>query len=158
MKRRKKLLFRNRNQTGWWIASYVERFEYYDEDKRKLNRRCLAWENTILVQAGGREEAYRKAMAFGRIGDGSEGHDSQTRRRGAWRFEGLRSLLPICEKLEDGAEILWREYQGRTVKKVKSLVKAKKELEAFDDDAGPEAVRRRFNKASQPPGQKARRG
>jgi hypothetical protein len=53
-------------------------------------------------------------MAFGRIGDGSEGHDSETRRRGAWRFEGLTSLLPICEKIEDGAEILWREYKGRT--------------------------------------------
>ena len=141
MKRRKEIPFRNRNHTGWWIAYYVERFEYYDEDRSKLNRRCLAWENTILVRAEGREEAYRKAMAFGRIGDGSEGHDSGTRRRGAWRFEGLTSLVPIYEKIEDGAEILWREYKGRTVKKIKNRVRSKKELEAFDDGAGPEARR-----------------
>jgi hypothetical protein len=87
-------------------------------------------------------------MAFGRIGDGSEGHDSETRRRGAWRFEGLTSLLPICEKIEDGAEILWREYKGRTVKKIKNRVRSKKELEALDDGAGPQA-RRRSNRALQ---------
>ena len=133
MKRKKEIPWRNRNPTGWWIASYLQRFEYYDEDKRNLNRRCLAWKNTIIVQAKDRETAYKKAMAVGRGVEGQEPSNLQMRRKGAWRFEGLTSLLPIYEKLEDGAEIRWTEYRGRTVKKIKSLVKAKKDLQAFDD-------------------------
>jgi len=64
---RKEIPRRNRNQTGWWIASYIERFEFYDEDKLNANRRCLAWENTILIKAEDREEAYhvtRRHLSF----------------------------------------------------------------------------------------------
>jgi hypothetical protein len=28
-----KIPFRNRNHSGWWIASYIERFEYFDDLK-----------------------------------------------------------------------------------------------------------------------------
>jgi hypothetical protein len=53
-------------------------------------------------------------------------------RKSAWRFEGLTSLLPIYEKLEDCAEVMWRKYTNRTVKKIQTMVKPKKGLEAFD--------------------------
>src|SRR6478672_13717402 len=43
--------FRNRSPYGWWIATYLERFEYDDENKRNSGRRCLAWENTVLIRA-----------------------------------------------------------------------------------------------------------
>ena len=146
MKRMKKIPFRNRNHTGWYIASYLERFEYYDEDKRNPNRRCLAWENTILIRAKDRDQAYKKAISFGRLGEGSEAWDEGTERKGAWHFEGLTSLLPVCEKIEDGSEVLWTEYQGRTVKKIKSFVKSKNELEVFDDKPGrAEEYEKSFN-------------
>ena len=67
---------RNRTRHGWWIASYLERFEYYDEDTSNLKRRCRAWENTILIKARTREEAWRKAMAEGRLSEGSEDRKS----------------------------------------------------------------------------------
>lgn len=130
---RKTIPFRNHNHTGWWIASYIERFEFYDEDKRNPNRRCLAWENTVLVRARHREQAYKKSLSIGRLGDGSEAFDVQTKRKGAWRFEGLTSLLPVYEQIEDGSELLWTEYKDRTVKKIRSFIKRKRELEAFDD-------------------------
>ena len=130
---RSKIPHRNRSPHGWWIASYVERFEYYDEKRRNLSRRCLAWENTILLKARNREEAWRKALAHGRLSEGTEALDTKTRRKGAWRFEGLTSLLPVYDRLEDGAEVLWAEHSGRTVRSVRALVKAKKDLEAFND-------------------------
>src|SRR5262249_32716776 len=70
-RRRRKTTVRycNRSPFGWWLASYIERFEYDDEDKQNLDRRCLAWENTIVVRAKTRDEAYRKAVAIGRSGD-----------------------------------------------------------------------------------------
>jgi hypothetical protein len=61
--------------------------------------------------------------------------DERTRRTGRWVFVGLTSLLPIYDKLEDGAEILWREHENRTIRKICSLVKKKRKLEVFDDSA-----------------------
>ena len=113
---------------------YLERFEYYEEDKANPNRRCLAWENTVLIRARDREQAYKKAVSVGRLGSGSEAWNADTKRRGAWRFEGLTSLLPVYEDLEDGCELIWTEHAGRTVAKIKSLVKHKRELEAFQDE------------------------
>src|SRR4051812_14682412 len=110
---------KNRSPHGWWLASYVERLEYYDEDASKPDRRCLAWENTILIKAADREQAYRKAVAMGRLVDGSEAWDASTGRKGCWRYEGLTSLLPIYDALEDGSEILWIEHAGKSVRKVK---------------------------------------
>ena len=117
---------------GWWIATIVERYEHFDEDKTKLNRRCTAWMNTVLIKAHSRDEAYRKAVAQGKIGIDSicgpkGGH------QGHWVFEGLASLLPIYDKLEDGAEIMWEQAVNITVKTVKASVKAKRELECFLD-------------------------
>jgi hypothetical protein len=136
-KKKREIPFRNRNQYGWWIASYLERFEYYDEDRRNLNRRCLAWENTILIKAGDREEAWRKAVAHGRVGQGPEARDVDTGRKGSWHFEGLTSLLPVYDELEDGAEVLWVRHAGRSVRKIRAMVKHKRELEVFDDTPSP---------------------
>jgi hypothetical protein len=54
-------------------------------------------------------------------------------RMAMWRYEGLTSLLPIYEELEDGAEIIWKEHPNRTLKKIRSWIKSKYELESFDD-------------------------
>jgi hypothetical protein len=137
VRRSAKVPYANRNHTGWWIASYIERFEYYDENKANLNRRCLAWENTILIRAPNREVAYRKAVARGRLSNGNEGWNSSSGRKGTWRFEGLTGLLPVYEELEDGAEILWQEHAGVSVRKIRGRIKRKHELAVFDDHDGP---------------------
>ncbi len=128
-----KVPFRNRSPSGWWTAVYVERFEYYDEDKKKLGRRCLAWENTILIKARDREQAYRKAIAMCRRESGVEWTNLNGKGPGAWRFEGLTDLLPVYDKLENGAELWWTEHKNRSVKTIKSWTKRKRDLGVFDD-------------------------
>ncbi|MGH9826138.1 MAG: hypothetical protein ACREDR_23150, partial [Blastocatellia bacterium] len=130
--RKKEVPSWNRSPSGWWVASYLERFEFEDEEKKNLNRRCVAWENTIIIKARNREEAFRKAEKAGRLVDGIEGYSPLERpkmmgigplvrgsvlpkRRGVWRYEGLTSLLPIYEDLQDGAEIIWQEHKNVTV-------------------------------------------
>src|SRR5262245_30480845 len=107
---KKNIPTKNRSPYGWWIVSYIMRFEYYDEYRKNHQRRCLAWENTIILKAKDRNEAYRKAVRFGKLSDGEEGWQADSGRKGAWRFEGLTSLLPIYEELEDCAEVMWRKY------------------------------------------------
>jgi hypothetical protein len=120
---------------GWYVASILVRFEWYDEDKENLNRRCLAWENTILIKADSPEEAYAKALEEGKAHEehGEAWDADNEERKGRWRFEGLTSLLAIYNELEDGAEIIWREFENRSVKKVRSWVKSKEELEVFEE-------------------------
>jgi hypothetical protein len=123
----------NRSPHGWWIGSYLLRFEFFDEEKRRLNRRCKAWENTVLVKAKHREEAYNKVSAIGQAQHGMEFREDGTGRKGATLFEGLTMLLPVYGKLKDGAEVLWREYESVAVRTVKQIVRTKDRLEVFDD-------------------------
>lgn len=131
----KKIAQQNRSPTGWWIASFIER-AVWDDDARRPSEssRCTAWENTIIFKAKNRDSAYSKAVRLGSLNK-STFSDTTDKRTGRWVFEGLTSLLPIYDELEDGAEILWRDHSGRTLKRVRAMVKKKSELEAFDDAA-----------------------
>lgn len=127
---------KNVSPVGWYVASVLMRLEWDDEDKSNLNRRCLAWENTILIKAKSPSEAFTKAMNEGKLHQegGNIWEVDNESRKAKWRFEGLTSLLPIYDKLEDGAEIIWTEYENRSVKKVKSWVKPKEQLQVFSKD------------------------
>ena len=123
-------------QAGGNINGKPVLVEWYDEDKPNLSRRCRAWENLIIIKADNPEEAYTKALEQGKLHEesGEMWETSNEKQKGGWRFEGLRNLLPIYEELEDGAEIVWKEYENRSIKKVKSWVKQKEELEVFRSD------------------------
>jgi len=86
------------------------------------------------VKARDREEAYRKAIVNGRLCEGNEARSARTGRRGAWHCEGLTMLLPVYDDLGDGAEVLWDEHRGKTVKAIKAMVRSKRELPVFQDD------------------------
>jgi hypothetical protein len=43
-------------------------------------------------------------------------------------YEGITELLPICEELEDGAEIMWREHNPKKLKNLKKYIKIKGEF------------------------------
>ncbi len=124
--------YRNRSPYGWWIASYLLRLEYADEDRSKPNRRCLAWENTIILRASDRDAAYAKAIKCGKQASGEVKQNKPSRQR-TWVFEGLTPLLPIYEEIDDCSEILWEQYERRTVRSIKSLVRSKRQLPVFDD-------------------------
>ena len=137
MKKRKpaKIAYRNCSPYGWWVASYIERFEWKSDDRSKPNRRCLAYENTILIKAPDRESAYKKALGASNClhAEWRSYGDKPPGRPGRWVFEGLTSFLAIHDELENGAEIIWRIHGGRRVSTIKSLVKTKQQLEAFID-------------------------
>ena len=117
--------------TGWYVASILIRFEWDEEDKSNPNRRCLAWENQIILEAENPEEAYFKATEFGKLEESEMFDADDEDRKGCWKFEGLTSLLPIYEELKDGAEIKWTEHLNRSVKTIRGRVKSKNELEVF---------------------------
>ena len=120
----------NRSPVGWYLATYMERFEFEGEDKSNLRRRCRAWENTILVKAATPSEAYRSAVRHAKITEKTPWKNSRGE-NGRLVFEGLTHLVPIYDALEDGAEVCWNDHQNVSVQKIKSMVTAKHNLEAF---------------------------
>lgn len=127
MASRPKVLYRNTSPSGWWIFKEVEQWVSKRQKKLSDNSRCFVWENTRLIRAKNREEAYRKALKLARFG-----HPIKFK-GGEWRFVGISMLLPVHEDLEDGAEILWADHGLMRVSKIKKLIKTKQQLPVFND-------------------------
>jgi hypothetical protein len=126
---------RNKSPYGWWVATTIERFQFDDEDISNPHRRCRAFTNTVILKADDRERAYEKAVEYGNCGiDSKSDWSDEKGRKGKWIFEGLSNLIPIYDEIDpDGTEIVFDDDIGVSVKRVKSWVRNKSELEAFDD-------------------------
>lgn len=120
----KQIPFRNRSPFGWWIYRELEQWTPSPKSKSK---KCLVWENTRIIKAKDREEAYAKATRLGQEGN------PRTTDGGRWKFLGIADLLPIYEELEDGAEISWNDLGYMSQSKAKRLVSKKRSLSVFDD-------------------------
>lgn len=130
---KKEIPHRNKSPYGWWVASYVATFVPEGIEDNGEDTVIRAWENTIIIKANDREEAYKKAVEFGCISNGSESRDDDGVKY-TETFEGLTSLLPIYNELGDGEEILWREYTDKKISEIKSWICKKEELETFQDE------------------------
>jgi hypothetical protein len=89
------------------VATYLLRFAELTQEESERSR-YLARENTILVAAPNIDVAYDKAVDFAvaetePYKGGKDGVDVR------WFFEGIVSLVPVYEKLGDGAEIFGTE-------------------------------------------------
>lgn len=126
---------KNKSPFGWWVTTIIERFEFDDEDRSNLRRRCRTFSNIVILQANDREQAYAKAIEYGNLGIENKSNWSDGKgRKGRWIFEGLSSLLPIYNELDpDGTEICFDDDNGITVGRVQSWVRKKEDLETFDD-------------------------
>jgi hypothetical protein len=121
-------LDRNVSPVGWYVAMYVLRFvELDDPDKDDPGAQFLLWENTILVKATDLDSAYDRAVEIAKENcepykGGNEGVAVQ------WVFEGITEVVPVYEELEDGAEIMWSEREGVTLREIRKLVRKKGEF------------------------------
>lgn len=119
---------RNKSPTGWWLFREVEYWVSNRQMKLTPTSRCPVWENTRILQAKNREEAFKKALRLAR-----PGYPSKTD-GGEWRFGGISQLLPIYEELEDGAEIMWDKLGSLSLGRIQRIVKSKLQLSVFNDD------------------------
>lgn len=124
---------------GWYVGSYQLRFiELNEEGNDDPDASFLVWENTVIVRAEDLEEAFRKVEAVGMqqtspYKGGSEGVPVQ------WIFEGITSLLPIYEELEDGAEIMWEEHDSVKLSKLRGYSMSLEEIREHSRSVRAEA-------------------
>jgi hypothetical protein len=127
----------------WYLADVI--LEVKPDDG--LSSRV--WINTHLIRAGSPEEAYTKAEQLGR--NAEETNINATGGAVAYIYRGLASLQVIYEKLEDGAEISWTEYDDLSSEEIEKFVCPKDELEVFDPLESQETNPRYLSKALMPP-------
>ena len=119
---------KNISPVDWYVGSYLMRFiELNNDNNFDEEERFTAWENTVIVKAKNLDEAYDKIEIIALSESepykgGEEGVPVQ------WVYEGITELLPICEELEDGAEIMWREHNPKKLKNLKKCIKIKGEF------------------------------
>jgi hypothetical protein len=119
---------KNISPVGWYVASYIIRFVVVDDDRNNdPERKFLAWENTILINAASMEDAYEKVVIHVQeeslpYKGGESGADVK------WEFEGVTELLPVYEEIKDGAEIMFRHHNPKKLKNIRNLVRTKDQL------------------------------
>ena len=127
MPKKSKIPSRNKSSTGWWLYREVEQWVSDRQKKITPNSKFPIWENTRIIKAKNRDHALSKALKLSGVG-----YPMRTN-GGEWRFVGISQLLPIYEEIEDGAEIMWEDHGRLPTKRIKQLVKSKKQLVVFDD-------------------------
>lgn len=116
---------KNVSPVGWYLGSYLLRFvELADKHRNNPEKKFTSWENTVLVKAKSLDSAYLKVEKIAKENSKPYrgGPDNVSVR---WEYLGITELLPIYEKIADGAEIAWAERSPKKLKKLKQWVKSK---------------------------------
>jgi hypothetical protein len=108
---------------SWYIADIVLEFQIEDDPRNVVHV------NTLLVEAGSPEEAYDKAVGFGK--DGDTAYLNTDGKLATVRFRGLRALNVIHDDLEDGAELTYEEELAVPETVLASWLTEKSDLAVF---------------------------
>ena len=89
------------------------------------------WENTYLVKANSPMVAFDKGVKIAKRDEENLEHKG---RKGGWAYVGIKQVLPIYEKLEDGAELFWTDLGKRKKSETEKKVLTKEEfLQKLDE-------------------------
>jgi hypothetical protein len=107
----------------WYLAEIVEQITVEDDP------RIVVHTNMVLIHADSPEQAYEEASILGKQSDIS--YDNSEGKLVTIKFRGLHDLNVIYDKLEHGAELIYREDLVMYEQEIQSLVSAKKDLGVF---------------------------
>jgi len=109
--------------TKWYVAELVMRLTVVDDPRNAVDR------NLTLLRANSREEAYEKALKYGKRGEAKfvnpEGKEVRI------EFRGISDLVEATEPPEDGAELMFYRQLNVTEERIRSLVRKREHLSAF---------------------------
>ncbi|WP_298903465.1 DUF4288 domain-containing protein [uncultured Psychroserpens sp.] len=116
------------NEKGnWYIVEIIEKCEPVDRNEKQDLRRVTTWGNHHLIKANSPERAFDKAVKLGKEAEYKFTNTDKLEME--WIFVGIGELLPIYEEnIEDGTELMWRDYGFISDRRTNRLVFDKKEL------------------------------
>ncbi|WP_100616360.1 DUF4288 domain-containing protein [Confluentibacter citreus] len=116
------------NENGnWYIVEIIEKCEPVDRNEKQDLRRVTTWGNHHLIKANSPEKAFDKAVKLGKESEFKFINTNKIEME--WIFVGIGELLPIYDdNIEDGTELMWRDYGFISDRRTKRLVFDKKEF------------------------------
>lgn len=118
----------NISPVDWFIASYIERTEPEEHaSDSNLQRKVMSvWENRILVKPKTPEEAFARTLTH--LEDIPREYTNTDGVVLRVCVDGITSLLPIYEELQDGAEIEWIDHGSLRIEEINSMVRRKQDV------------------------------
>ena len=110
-------------KTEWFLAELVMKITVADDPRNVVHQ------NLVLIRADSADEAYEKAIQFGKKEEIS--YDNPARKAVHFHFEGVSDLIDIIEELEDGAELDFHYTVAMPNENIRSLVPPRDRLRAF---------------------------
>lgn len=107
----------------WYLAELVMKITVAGES------RTVVHQNLVLVSALSPDEAYAKALKFGK--DGQASYDNPDGKAVEITFEGISGLVQLYEELQDGAELTFREKIGLDREQIRTLIPPRDQLPVF---------------------------
>jgi Domain of unknown function (DUF4288) len=107
----------------WYLAELVMKIAVAGDP------RFVVHQNLTLIRAGSPDEAYEKALSFGKAGEDS--YDNPDGKVVQISFEGISDLTEIYEDLEDGSELAFKEVVGLSEEQMRALILPRDRLPAF---------------------------
>jgi hypothetical protein len=107
----------------WYLAELVMQIVVADDPRNVVHQ------NLVLVSADAPEEAYEKALHFGKNSETS--YENPDGKSVQISFEGLSDLDQIDEELEDGAELTFHYKVNVSEEQLRSIVQPRDRLRAF---------------------------
>ncbi|MGH9648306.1 MAG: DUF4288 domain-containing protein, partial [Bryobacteraceae bacterium] len=104
----------------WYLARLVEQITVEGDPRNVVHT------NLVLVRADSPEEAYPKALDLGAQGETT--YDNPQGRRVKIAFRGLHDLDVICDPLEHGAELEFRQRLDMDETAIEKWICPKEEL------------------------------
>ena len=124
MKSQEKISNENEN---WYIVEIIEKCEPVDRNEKQDLRRVTTWENHHLIKTSSPEKTFDKAIRLGKEAEYKFTNTDKIEME--WIFVGIGELLPIYdENIEDGTELMWKDYGFISDRRTKRLVFDKQEF------------------------------
>ena len=105
-----------------YLVSAIFQFEPINENERNSSGYAPVWENTYFVKANHPIVAFDKGVKCAKK-DQEEIEFKGT--MGKWSYIGIKEVLPIYEKIEDGSEIMWTDWGKSNLEETASKVLSK---------------------------------
>lgn len=122
----------DRRKYRWYLADIIKYPIITDKTTKRILvfNSNLYYNNSILIKARNEEEAYKKANKFSKESEidymNTDGNKVE------WKFAGVRELVEIYDKLEDGSEIAYSEGHTRSIKNLLKKIPPKHKLGVFE--------------------------
>ncbi|MEX2140627.1 MAG: DUF4288 domain-containing protein [Pirellulales bacterium] len=133
-----------------WYAAHIVMFVELKEPRQE---RFPVWENVVAFRANSEDEAFEKAERYGRAEEGDDGGSFRWGKSPArWVFAGVRKLTEcesLGDRLEDGTELTYTEFELQSREDVKRLASGKPVQARFNERY--RAARRRSASAEKLP-------